>query len=176
MENKRKLIVYIACSLDGFIAGPGDDLSFLKMVEKTGEDYGYKAFMDGIDTVIMGRRTYDWVMKEVSEYLDKSRNIFILSSVEKPPVNNVQFYNGEPAELLGSLRSKEGKDIFIDGGAMAIDYFRERGLIDEWIISIIPVLLGGGVRLFKEGHPQQQLTFISAKHFETGLVQLHYRS
>src|SRR5690348_8510167 len=114
MENQRKLIVYIACSLDGFIAGPGADLSFLKMVEKAGEDYGYKSFMSGIDTVIMGRRTYDWVMKEVSDYLDKTRNIYILSSAEKPPANNVQFYNGDPAVLVEELRSKEGKDIFVD--------------------------------------------------------------
>lgn len=176
MENQRKLIVYIACSLDGFIAGPGDDLSFLKQVEKPGEDYGYAAFMNTVDTIMMGRRTYDWVMKEKSEYVDKTRDVFILSRTEREPMNNVQFYNGDPARLLESLRNKPGKDIFIDGGAMAIDYFRKKRLIDEWIISIIPVLLGDGVRLFKGGHQQQTLTFISAKHFETGLVQLHYRS
>jgi dihydrofolate reductase len=176
MENSRKLIVYIACSLDGFIAAPGDDLSFLKQVEKPGEDYGYASFMDTIDTIMMGRRTYDWVVKEIGEYLDKTRDIFILTNDERAPLNNVQFYNGDPAGLLENLRSKPGKNIFIDGGATAIDYFRQQGLIDEWIISIIPVLLGNGIPLFKSCPQQQQLTFIAVKHFETGLVQLHYKN
>ncbi len=62
--NKRKVIVYIAMSLDGYIAGEGDDLSFLSIVQQDGEDYGYHAFVDTIDTVIIGRKTYDWVCKQ----------------------------------------------------------------------------------------------------------------
>ncbi|MBD3275107.1 MAG: dihydrofolate reductase, partial [Candidatus Marinimicrobia bacterium] len=63
--NKRKLILYIACSLDGYIAAPDDDLSFLDRVQKEGEDYGYADFVSSVDTVILGRKTYDWVMDRV---------------------------------------------------------------------------------------------------------------
>jgi dihydrofolate reductase len=68
MEEERKVILYIAMSLDGFIARTGDDLSFLSIVEKQGEDYGYRDFINTVDTVIMGRRTYDWVLTQVDEF------------------------------------------------------------------------------------------------------------
>lgn len=63
--NNRKLILYIACSLDGYIAKPNDDLSFLSMVDRTGEDYGYDDFVKTVDTVIVGRKTYDWVINQI---------------------------------------------------------------------------------------------------------------
>ena len=62
---ERKVILYIACSLDGYIAQPNDDLSFLSIVEKEGEDYGYADFIKKVDTVVLGRKTYDWIMKHV---------------------------------------------------------------------------------------------------------------
>ncbi len=61
----RKLVIFIATSLDGYIAKPNDDLSFLKSVEKEGEDYGYAEFMDNIDTIILGRKTFDYVVREI---------------------------------------------------------------------------------------------------------------
>ena len=64
----RKTIVYIAMSVDGYIAGPNDDLSFLNAVQVAGEDYGYHQFMSGVETVILGRKTYDWVMTQVDEF------------------------------------------------------------------------------------------------------------
>ena len=67
-NNKRKLILYISCSLDGYIAKPNDDLSFLSMVEQEGQDYGYADFIKTVDTVIVGRRTYDWVIGQRYEF------------------------------------------------------------------------------------------------------------
>jgi dihydrofolate reductase len=66
---KRKIILYIACSLDGFIAGPGDDLNFLTVVEKPGEDYGYSEFLKEIDTAIMGKRTHEWIRRNAPDYV-----------------------------------------------------------------------------------------------------------
>ncbi|MEI7504924.1 MAG: dihydrofolate reductase, partial [Paludibacter sp.] len=68
MISNRKVILYIAMSLDGYIAKPNDDLSFLSMVQQEGEDYGYTDFVNTVDTVIMGRKTYDWVMTQVPEF------------------------------------------------------------------------------------------------------------
>jgi dihydrofolate reductase len=73
------------------------------------------------------------------------------------------------------LKSEEGKNIYCDGGAEVINELLKHDLVDEFIISIIPVLLGDGIRLFKDGRPEQTLEFITVKTFETGLTQLHYK-
>ncbi|MGN6802318.1 MAG: dihydrofolate reductase family protein, partial [Ginsengibacter sp.] len=77
----RSLTIYIAASLDGYIAKPNDDLSFLKLVEKEGEDYGYAEFTKTIDTIILGRKTYDWVVREIgsSHYDNGERNVYVIT-------------------------------------------------------------------------------------------------
>ncbi len=173
----RKLIIYIATSLDGFIAKPNDDLSFLKLVEKEGEDYGYAEFTATIDTIILGRKTYDWVLKEIgsSHYDNGDRNVYVITRTEKPNVGKTTFYTGDLTELVQQLKSQNGKNIYCDGGAEIINELLKKDLIDEMIISVIPVLLGNGTRLFKEGRPEQQLELVNAKTFETGLIQMHYK-
>jgi dihydrofolate reductase len=173
----RKLSVFIATSLDGYIAKPNDDLSFLKSVEKEGEDYGYAEFTATIDTIILGRKTYDHVLKEIgtSHYDNGERNVFVMTRTEKPAVGKTTFYTGNLAELIQRLRSEPGKNIYCDGGAEIINELLKNDLIDEFIISIIPVLVGNGTRLFKDGRPEQQLELLNTKTFDTGLTQLHYR-
>ena len=77
--------------------------------------------------------------------------------------------------MIRQLKSKEGKNIYCDGGAEIINELLKNDLIDEFIISVIPVLVGDGIRLFKDGRPEQQLELVNAKTFDTGLTQLHYR-
>ncbi len=173
----RKLSLFIATSLDGYIAKPNDDLSFLKLVEKEGEDYGYTKFTDTVDTIILGRKTYDYVLKEIgsSHYDNGKRNVFVITRTEKPSVGKTTFYSGNLTELVQRLKSESGKNIYCDGGAEIVNELLKNDLIDEFIISIIPVLVGNGTRLFKDGRPEQTLEFISAKTFDTGLTQLHYK-
>lgn len=173
----RKLSLFIATSVDGYIAKPNDDLSFLKLVEKEGEDYGYTAFTDTIDTLIIGRRTYDYVLKEIgsSHYDNGQRDVYVITRTERPPVGRTTFYTGNINELVKQLKSEKGKNIYCDGGAEVINELLKHALIDEFIISVIPVLLGNGTRLFKDGRPEQTLEFEKAKTFETGLIQLHYQ-
>ena len=78
-------------------------------------------------------------------------------------------------ELIHQLKSKDGLDIYCDGGAEIINELLQQDLIDEFIISVIPVLVGNGTRLFKDNRPEQQLEFVSAKSFDTGLAQLYYK-
>lgn len=112
---QRKLILYIAMSLDGYIAKTNDDLSFLSVVEKAGEDYGYSAFAASVDTVIMGRKTYDWVTAQVDfPYAEKQS--FILTRKTRPSSGNIHFYNGNLSELLASIREQSGINIFCHGG------------------------------------------------------------
>lgn len=176
-KTMRKLSVFIATSLDGYIAKPNDDLSFLKAVEKDGEDYGYAAFTATIDTIIIGRKTYDYVLKEVgsSHYDNGQRDVYVITRTEKPGTGRTIFYTGNLTELVQQLKSESGKHIYCDGGAEIINELLKGDLIDEFIISVVPVLIGEGTRLFKDGRPEQQLDLISTKTFDTGLTQLHYR-
>lgn len=173
----RKLSLFIAVSLDGYIAKPNDDLSFLKLVEKEGEDYGYEEFMAKIDTVVLGRKTYDYVIREIgpSHYDNGQRDVYVISRTARPASGRTVFYSGDLSELIHRLKSEGGKNIFCDGGAEIINELLRHDLIDELIISIVPVLVGNGVRLFQDNRPEQQLEFMSAKSFETGLTQLHYK-
>jgi dihydrofolate reductase len=170
----RKLILYIATSLDGYIAQPNDDLSFLNLVQKEGEDYGYHAFIGNVDTVIVGRKTYDWVMAQVAEFPHADKETYVITRTERPQKGKVHFYTSDLTQLVRRLKSVEGKNIFCDGGAEVVNELLKNKLIDELIISVIPVLTGEGTRLFKDGRPFQTLQLVSAKSFDTGLVQLHY--
>lgn len=173
----RKLSLFIATSLDGYIAKPNDDLSFLKLVEKEGEDYGYAEFTSTIDTLIIGRRTYDWVLREVgsSHYDDGERDVYVITRTERPQAGRTIFYTGDINELVKRLKAEKGKNIYCDGGAEIINELLQHDLIDEFIISVVPILLGNGTRLFKDGRPEQTLEFIGVKTFVTGLTQLHYK-
>ncbi|MDD4631683.1 MAG: dihydrofolate reductase family protein [Proteiniphilum sp.] len=173
----RKISLFIATSLDGYIAKPNDDLSFLKLVEKEGEDYGYAEFTNTIDTLIVGRKTYDHVLREIgpSHYDNGQRDVYVITRTERPQAGRTIFHTGNISELVKRLKSEKGKNIYCDGGAEVIDELLKQDLIDEFIISVIPVLLGDGTRLFKDGRPEQILELISVKAFETGLTQLHYK-
>lgn len=173
----RKVSLFIATSLDGYIAKPNDDLSFLKIVEKEGEDYGYTEFTENIDTLIIGRKTYDYVLKELgpSHYDNGKRDVYVITRTEKPNVGRTTFYTGNLTDLVKQLQSENGKNIYCDGGSEIINELLKNDLVDEFIISVVPVLLGNGTRLFKDGRPEQELRFVSAKTYETGLTQLYYK-
>lgn len=170
----RKVILYIAMSLDGFIAKPDEDISFLKQVEQEGEDYGYSGFLKSVDTIILGRKTYDKILSMGNELPYGDREVYVLSRSQNPDSGTIQFYSGSLPDLIFRLKSQEGKNIYCDGGAKTVQRLLEEDLIDEFIISIIPVLLGDGIRLFNKNFQEQKLQLLSSKSFEKGLVQLHY--
>jgi dihydrofolate reductase len=169
----RNVILYIAMSLDGYIAKPDDDISFLSMVEKEGEDYGYAQFVESVDAVIVGRKTYDKVLSMGYGFPHSDKDAYIYTRTARPAVGNVKFYTGNLPALIAELKAKEGKDIFIDGGAETVHELLRHHLIDEFYISIIPVLLGEGISLFQQGREELRLKLVESKTFETGLVQLH---
>ena len=176
MKNDRKLFLYIAMSLDGYIAAQDDDLSFLGMVEKEGEDYGYGEFMATIDTIILGRKTYDKIRSMGFPYPPGDQHVYVITRTARPATDKISYYTGSLITLVSSLKEAPGEHIFCDGGAEIINELLKNGLIDEIIVSIIPILLGGGVRLFKDGRPEQKLELRSVSQFESGLTQLHYAS
>ncbi len=168
-------MVFIACSLDGYIAGPNDDISFLDTVEpQPGEDYGYDSFIAGVDTVILGRKTYNKVQTFGIGNPHKGRQTYVITRTPKPAEPEIIFYTEGPEKLIEQLKSEAGKNIFVDGGAQVLHTLLQHNLIDEWIISIIPIMIGDGVKLFSDHKLCQKLNLVSCKSFPQGLVQLHY--
>lgn len=174
MVETRKVVLYIAMSLDGYIAKQNDDIDFLSLVEKQGEDYGYLDFVDSIDTILIGRKTYDRVNAMGYEYPHRDKEVYIISRTSQVRNGTFNYYTGSLIELIAELRSKPGKNIYCDGGAEIVNELLKEDLIDEFVISIIPILLGEGLVLFKNGNAERSLKLIHATHFEKGLVQVHY--
>ncbi len=174
MKSSRNVILYIAMSLDGYIATPDEDLSFLSIVQQEGEDYGYSDFMESIDTVILGRKTYDWVMKHVDVFPHAGQETYVITRTPRASIDKTCFYTGNLKALVSRLKNVKGKNIFIDGGAQVVNALLSYDLIDAFYISVIPVLLGKGIKLFQTGYPELRLKLMGAHSFEKGLVQLHY--
>ncbi|MBT2571380.1 dihydrofolate reductase family protein [Planococcus sp. ISL-110] len=173
METERKIICYIATSLDGYIAAEDDSLEWL--FETAGEgDAGYAEFMETIDTVIMGRRTYDWVMAAENgkfPYQGLASYVFTTSAAEENPF--VKFTDQDIPSFAEGLKDKPGKDIWVIGGSNLLHSFVKENLIDEWIISIAPVLIGKGIPLFQEFDFEIRLKLKSVKAYGQ-FAQLHY--
>ncbi len=172
--NKREVILYIAMSLDGFIATESGGIDWLSIVEKPNEDYGYTEFVKTTDTVIMGRKTYDKVLSFGIDFPHKDKTCFVLSKTKSGKDENVSFYNGDVKELIAQIRQSDGKHIYCDGGAEIVFELMKQKLIDRFVISIIPILLGNGIRLFQNGNQTNELILIKNKVFESGLIQLEY--
>jgi dihydrofolate reductase len=175
MEINRKVFVYIAMSLDGYIAKENDDISFLSIVDKPGEDYGYAEFIKDVDTVLIGRKTYEKVLTFGIEFPHKDKRCFVITRSPREAEGNLFFYTHSLKDLILKLKSEEGKNIFVDGGSEIINSLMKQNLIDEFVISIIPVFLGDGIRLFKDGRPEMNMKLAGSTEFDTGLVQLHYK-
>lgn len=173
--NKRSLILYIAMSLDGYIAKPNDDLSFLSIVEQEGQDYGYADFIKTVDAVIVGRKTYDKVISMGFDFPHADKDAYVITRTLRPNVGAVKFYTGDLKALVNKLKAENGKNIFCDGGAEIVNQLMQDDLIDEFIISVIPIFVGNGTKLFTDGRPEQKLTLVSVKSFDKGLTQLHYK-
>lgn len=162
-------------TLDGYIATKDNSLDFLSIVEKEGEDYGYNDFVKSVDAVIIGRKTYEKVISMGYEYPHTDKDVYILTREAKPSIGSFKFYNGELKQLVDTLKSQAGKNIYCDGGAEIANELIKEDLVDEYIISVIPMLLGDGIKLFKDGRPEQKLALILTKQFDKGLTLLHYK-
>ena len=171
--------VYIATSLDGFIARKNGDLDWLPENEHddSGEDYGYKAFMDSVDVLVMGRNTYEKVLT-FGEWPYGDKKVVVLSNnLSKVPENlaeHVEIMSYSPKDLIRRLSERGAHHLYIDGGK-TIQNFLNSGLINEITITKIPVLIGAGIPLFGELSNDIALQHIETKVFENGCVQSRYR-
>ncbi|WP_375559508.1 dihydrofolate reductase family protein [Bernardetia sp. OM2101] len=178
MKTSRKVILFISMSLDGFIATKEDDISWLSMVEKEGEDYGYDELQSKVDTYIVGSNTYQTILKLTNGIFPQAEmyDCYVITRQEITNEGRITFYNGDIEKLIQKLKKEDGKDIYCDGGGQIVKLLQEKNLIDEYVISIIPILLGDGKRLFiGDIEKRISLKLEEAKSFDTGLVQIRYR-
>jgi dihydrofolate reductase len=179
MVRKRKIIVYIATSADGFIARRDGSVDWLDRPSPKG-NYGMNAFYKSIDTILWGRKTYevalDFQKKGVpgSAFDTKVKNyVFTRGRPQSPPAG-VEFAK-EPVKAFATrLRKKKGKDIWMMGGASIIGSFLDEGEIDEFMIHVIPTFIGEGIPLIAPGRRTVPLKLISCTKFADGVVRLHY--
>jgi dihydrofolate reductase len=171
------LVLYISMSLDGYLAGPNDELDFLNPMDATGEEYGYSEVKNRCKYYILGRRTYEIVLNLCDGDFPQAADYecYIISRQQREDENGVRFYSGEIAELIADLKSRNGGDIYCDGGGLLVQSLMEKQLIDEYIISVIPIILGSGKRLFHEVRHQIPLKLQSSEAYRSGLVQLRYK-
>jgi dihydrofolate reductase len=169
MPSRPTCCVFIATSLDGFIARKDGSIDWLKTVERPGEDYGYAEFAASIDTLLVGRKTYDTVLGfDAWPYAGK--RVAVLTRRPPKPKHDEEFVSGDPAGVLKTLST--ARRIYVDGGDV-IQQFLAAGLIDELTLSTIPLLLGEGVPLFGKT-PERGFKLVASKSFPSGLVQSKY--
>jgi dihydrofolate reductase len=171
-----KASVYIATSLDGFIARTNGDVDWLGGPAEDGEDFGFARFFDSVDALVMGRNTFEMV-QSFGEWPYGSKPVFVLTSrtLELPGnvAKHVEPMSCSPEELVERLSKKGMKRIYVDGGK-TIQGFLEAGLIQHIVITRIPILIGKGIPLFGPLKQDVKLRHIETKVFPNGLEQSEY--
>ncbi len=175
-----KTSAFIATSLDGFIARTDGSIDWLEKANTcvpAGEDCGYKAFFDSVDVLVMGRNTFELALTFGTWPHDDKRVVVLSGNAINIPQHltaTVSCKSASPGRLVARLSAQGAKHLYVDGG-ITIQRFLEAGLIDEMIITVIPVLLGTGKPLFGPLPKDVALTHISTKVFDFGFVQNRYR-
>jgi dihydrofolate reductase len=168
----RQIVAYLASSVDGFIAGPSDDMGWLPEFDP--EATGFREFFRGVSTIAMGRRTYEWIVEHGSwPYGDVPAHV-LSTTLPEGRAEHATVTPGPAADLAAKLRDGEGIAWLVGGGGM-FAAFAAADLIDRWIVTVIPVMLGRGVRLLPvTGEAYQRLELTETRTFPGGLVQLQY--
>jgi dihydrofolate reductase len=176
MSPRRKVIVHIAASADGYIARPDGDIEWLTSRPAPEGFYGMNTFMKSIDTKLLGRKTYDVSMAMGAKFDSKTRTIVFSRHArpENAPAG-VEFVSGATGPFISRLREQPGRDIWLMGGGDIIASFLDEQAIDEFVISVVPVFIGDGIPLIAQRHRHVPLDLHSIERFDDGLVQLHYR-
>jgi dihydrofolate reductase len=166
--------VFIGVSVDGYIARLNGGLDFLP--EGAGEPHGYDEFMAGIDTLVIGRKTFETVLA-FPKWPYGSKRVVVLSTqpLDFSPVRGrVEQMTGDPAEIAATLSSSGTRNVYVDGG-LTIQRFLRAGLIQRLIITRVPVLIGEGIPLFGTLPHDVHLRHVATQAYQSGLVKTEYQ-
>lgn len=164
--------VFVGTSVDGFIARRDGRFDFLP---DEPEPHGYEELMASVDTMVLGRNTFELVMSFGSWPYPKSKRVVVLSSrdVDLPKEQNVEQMSGDPREIVAKLEAKGAKHLYVDGGD-TVQRFLRAGMIDRLVITRVPVLIGEGIALFGALPHDVKLRHVGTRTFPSGLVQSEY--
>lgn len=166
----RKIVLNLAVSLDGFIEGPNGEIDWCF----TDQDYGMTAFLARTDVILIGRKSYELLLTMGEDaFPNQKKYVFSrsLSAVEAP----YELVRDDPRQTVEQLRLAPGKDLWLFGGTALITAFVEQALVDEWMLAVHPVLLGGGKPLLAGLRERRGLRFSRVETYSSGLVQLIYQ-
>jgi dihydrofolate reductase len=170
--SATRLSVFIASSLDGYIATREGSLAWLDEAARSDEDYGYEAFLEGVDALAMGRGTYDYIA-----HLDPlpfgDRPVFVFTHHPPQPRDGVTFWQETPRAALERWTGMGLGRVYVDGGALISDFLAQ-GLIDDLVLTKVPVLLGDGLPLFHPMPVSTELRLEAVTSWPSGLVNLTY--
>lgn len=176
MSRKRRIIVYIATSADGYIARSDGNVDWLDRPRPAG-NYGMAAFFRSIDTIIWGRRTYDESLARggAPDVGQKIKNYVFTHHPPEAGTPGVEFVNQPVGDFARRLRGQPGKDIFMMGGGGVIASFLDAGQIDDFMVHVIPTFIGEGIPLIRPDRRTVKLRLVSTHRFADGVVRLHYQ-
>lgn len=176
-DDRPKISIFIATSIDGYIAKENNDIEWLTSfkpptAENEDKDCGFSRFFSTVDALVMGRNSYD-VVSHFDSWPYEGKRVIVLSSTLTSVCKQAELFKGDIIQLIKRLHNDGIKHVYIDGGA-TISQFLNMGLIDQLIISIIPVVLGSGIPLFSNINHDTWCQLDSSKAYSNGLVQLRY--
>ncbi|WP_420580428.1 dihydrofolate reductase family protein [Reichenbachiella sp.] len=173
----KKCKLFIATSLDGYIARADGSLDWLDAIPNPDKlDYGYYSFYDTVDTLIMGRKTYEEVLGFGVDWPYPDCKTYIVSSQEvEIKTENTFLFSGPLEDKVKEWKSENGKDIWVVGGGVLISSMIDLGLIDEMLLTITPVILGSGIPLIPNNPKETKLELVKTEAFDTGFVNLTYK-
>jgi dihydrofolate reductase len=163
---------FMGCSLDGFIARPDGALDWLDRVQQPGEDYGYAEFFSTVDTLVVGRSTYEVVLG-FERWPWEGKRVVVLTHRPLTARHGERFMQGSPTEVAEALTREGAQHAYVDGGQV-VSAFLAAGLLDALTVSIVPVLLGAGRPLFSLPARDVPLTLRAHRAYASGLVRLEY--
>ena len=171
-------LVYIATSLDGYISDRDDGLDWLQSIPNPDNlDFGWREFVDRIDAIVMGRKTFETVCGFDCDW-PYSKPVFVLSrtllSLPQEYEGKAELINGSLSAILAALHGKGYEQLYIDGG-VTVQSFLEEDLIDEMIITVLPIVLGGGSRLFGKLPKPLDFDLVNTEVMLNAMVKNHYR-
>lgn len=170
--NRPVTAAFLAMSLDGFIARPDGRYDFLDPFH--GEDHGFEPFFAGVDALLLGRATWE-VVAGLGDWPYGRKRVAVLTHRPLPARHGERALSGAPVDALARLAAEGVRRVYVDGGSV-VSQVLAAGLLDELTVSVVPLVLGEGIRLFQSPLPERRLALAGCQPYRNGLVQLRYRA